>query len=177
VQINSRSTVIEVGGSIPQNTVLTTVDSFRARNDFHGAILGLQWQRDCDVWTSTLLTRMSLGNMHESMIIDGSSTIEVPGQPVISGPGAFTGPSNIGRRGRDEFTAITEIGFNLAYRFAPCTQFRVGYTFIYINDVLTAAPAIDPARGSAGGTTRPEFRFRHDDYWVQGINLGLTREF
>jgi hypothetical protein len=89
----------------------------------------------------------------------------------------LTAASNIGSRSRDEFTAITEIGVNLAYRFAPCTQLRVGYSFLYWNDILSAGSGIDSTLGTAGGTTRPEFRFRHSDYWVQGINLGITREF
>ena len=72
---------------------------------------------------------------------------------------------------------ITEVGVNFAYRFAPCTQLTFGYTLIYWNDILTAASAIDPTTGTAGGTTRPQFTFRHSDYWVQGLNLGLTRQF
>ena len=178
VQINTSSTVTETGGSIPVGTVSTTVDQFRARNDFNGGILGLMWQRDCDVWTWNVLARMSLGNMHETIDIDGSSTIAVPGQtPTTTPSGVYTAASNIGRQSRNEFTAITEVGLNLAYRFAPCTQLRVGYSFLYVNDVLTAASAINPTIGTAGGNTQPQFTFKHSDYWLQGLNLGITREF
>jgi hypothetical protein len=178
IQINSSSTVTEIGGNIPVGTVSTTVDQFLVTNNFNGAILGLEWQRDCGVWQSRVLARMSIGNMHETVEINGSSRIAVPGQaPVTNTGGVFTANSNIGRRSRDEFTAITEVGYTLAYRFAPCTQLSVGYTFIYFSDVVTAGSAIDPTVGTAGGNTRPQFTFRHGDYWVQGINLGLTREF
>lgn len=178
VQMNSSSTVTEIGGNIPVGTVSSTVDSFKAYNTFNGAILGLEWQRDCGVWQSRVLGRMSLGNMHEVVEISGSSSVTVPNQtPVTSNGGVLTAGSNIGRRSRDEFTAITEVGYTLAYRFAPCTQLTVGYSFIYFSDIVTAGSAIDPTIGTAGGTARPEFRFRHSDFWVQGINLGLTKQF
>lgn len=178
IQLNTSSTVTETGGNIPVGTVSTTIDSFRAHNEFNGAILGLEWQRYCGVWTMNVLTRMSIGNMHETIFIDGSSRIAVPGQtPINNTGGVLTAASNIGRQTRDEFTAITELGFNLSYRFAPCTELRIGYSFLYWNDILSAGSAIDPTIGTAGGTTRPQFEFKHSDYWVQGINLGLTREF
>jgi hypothetical protein len=178
IQINTSSTVTEVGGNIPVWTVSTTVDQFIATNNFNGGILGLEWQRDCGVWQSRVLARMSLGNMHEEININGSSRVAVPNQtPVTSTGGVLTAWSNIGRQARDEFTAITELGYTLAYRFAPNTQLTVGYTLLYFNDILTAGSAIDSTIGTAGGTTRPEFRFRHSDFWVQGLNLGLTREW
>ena len=175
VQIRTRSTVIS-DPTIAAGTVLATLDQFKARNDFNGGILGLLWQRNCGCWTTQVLTRMSLGNMHETSIINGSGTATLNGntQPTDA---IFTRPSNIGERSRDEFTAITELGFNLGYRFSPCTQLTVGYTFIYWNDILQAGTGIDTRIGTSGGATHPQFAFRHSDFWVQGLNLGLTREF
>jgi Putative beta barrel porin-7 (BBP7) len=178
IRIGSRSTVTETGGNLPTGTVTTVVDQFEARNDFNGGILGLQWQRDCGCWTTQLLTRISIGNMHETMIINGSTRVAVPGQdPQTTRGGLFTADSNIGRFSRDEFTAITEIGYNISYRFAPCTQLTVGYSFIYWNDIATPGKSIDTAVGTSGGQTRPQFAFRHSDFWVQGLNLGLTKQF
>jgi hypothetical protein len=179
IRIGSRSTVTESGGVDPTGTVRTVVDQFEARNDFNGGILGLQWQRDCGYWTTQLLTRISIGNMHETMLINGSTRVAVPGQdPQTASGGLFTAGSNIGRFSRDEFTAITEIGYNLSYRFAPCTQLTVGYTLIYWNDIATPGRSIDTTVGtSTAGQTRPQFAFRHSDFWVQGLNLGLTRQF
>jgi putative beta barrel porin BBP7 len=175
VQIRTRSTIIS-DPTIAAGTVLATLDQFSATNNFNGGILGLLWQRNCGCWSTQVLTRMSLGNMHETAIINGSGTATLNGtsQPT---DGVFTRPSNIGRRARDEFTAITELGCNLGYRFSPCTQLTVGYTFIYWNDILQAGTGIDPRIGTSGGTTHPQFAFRHSDFWVQGLNLGLTREF
>ncbi len=178
LDIRSRSTVTEIGGTIPVNTRTTITDQFAARNEFNGGILGLQWQRSCGVWTTQLLGRMSLGNMHETMNISGSTRIAVPGQPVSNTSGGiFSATSNSGRFSRDEFTAITELGFNLGYRFNCCTQLNIGYTFMYWNDILSSGSGIDTGIGDDNGTARPQFAFRHSDFWVQGLSLGLTREF
>jgi Putative beta barrel porin-7 (BBP7) len=178
VQLRTRSTVTEIGGTIPVGTVSTTLDAFTSHNDFNGGILGLLWQRNCGVWSTQLLTRTSLGNMHETMIINGSSRVAVPGQtPTTTTGGILTAASNIGRESRNEFTAISELGYNLSYRFAPNTQITVGYTLLYFSDILQAGRGIDTFVGTSGGTTRPQFVFRHSDMWVQGLNLGLTKEF
>ncbi|HMC12591.1 MAG TPA: BBP7 family outer membrane beta-barrel protein, partial [Pirellulaceae bacterium] len=178
VAIRSRSTVTEIGGNIPVGTVTNIADFFTTRNEFNGGILGLQWQRCCDVWTTQVLGRMSLGNMHETLLINGSTSIASPGQATqTTGTGLFAAASNGGRHSRNEFTAITEIGYNLGYRFAPCTQLNIGYSLLYWNDILAPANNIDTSIGTNGTTTRPVVNFRHSDFWVQGLNLGITKEF
>jgi hypothetical protein len=176
--LRTTSTVTEVGGTIPTGTVRNTLDQWSAANDFNGAIFGLQWQRNCGCWTTTAMARMSIGNMHETMVINGSSTTRVPGQGATTAAGgALTAPSSIGQSSRNEFTAITEVGLNLGYRFAPCTQFLFGYSFLYINDIASAGSAIDTSIGTNAGVTRPQFGFRHSDFWAQGINLGVQQDF
>jgi len=177
VAIRSRSTLTAASGNLPIGTVFNTFDQFTAHNSFNGGILGLQWQRNCGCWSTRLLTRVSLGNMHETVSANGDSRVNGTAITTPTSGGVFTRPSNIGSTSRDEFTAISELGFNLGYRFSPCTQLTVGYTLIYWNDIVQAGGAIDPFIGTANGTTRPSLAFRHSDFWVQGLNLGLTREF
>ena len=179
LRIASSQTVTEAGGNIPLGTVTDVLDQFDVRNAFHGAILGLMHEYDCCCWTWTALARMSIGSMHERVTIDGSTRIAVPGEdPSVTAGGLFTGEENIGEFSRSEFTAVTEIGLTLAYKWGPCTRLSVGYSFIYWNDVLRAGDQIDPRLGEdEGGNIHPRFRFNHGDYWVQGINLGLVREF
>jgi hypothetical protein len=118
---------------------------------------------------------MSLGNMNQQVIIDGQTTIAVPDEdPEITAGGLFTNPdTNIGTFSRDEFTAVTEVGLTLAYHWGDCTKLSVGYSFIYWSDVLRPGDHIDPNIGDG----QPAFRFNRGDYWVQGVNLGLVREF
>jgi hypothetical protein len=176
MSINSQQTVTEIGGTIPVGTVTTITDQFNALNQFHGAILGLQWQRNCGVWSWQTMGRVSLGNMSEALNINGNTTIASPGQATQTlASGLFTGPNNIGRNTRNEFTSIWELGLNLAYRFAPCTQLHVGYSLIYINDVLSPGNSIDTSIG--GANDNPVVAFQHSDFWIQGINLGISKEF
>ncbi len=176
--IRSSSTITEVGGNIPVGTVTDIRDDFRARNEFHGGILGLLWERDCGCWNTQLLARMSLGSMYEETSIRGSTSIAVPGLPVdTDDSGLFAADSNSGTFSRSEFTAVTEVGLRLGYRWNNCTQLSVGYTFIYWNDIANAPDAIDTSVGTTAGGDRPRFAFEHSDYWVQGINLGFVREF
>jgi hypothetical protein len=175
LQLTTRSTVL-TDPTIAAGTVITTRDKFTARNEFNGAILGLEWIRYVGCWSTQAMLRTSIGGMHETALVGGGGSATFNGQTTIL-DGVFTGASNVGRRSRNEFTAITEANFNLAYRFNPCTQLTVGYTFMYWNDILAAGTGIDTVVGAAGATTRPQFNFRHSDFWVQGLSLGVAREF
>jgi hypothetical protein len=178
VQINTRSVETASGGTIAQGTVTQINNRFTASNNFNGGILGLQWQRNCGCWTTQALARISIGGMNETMNIAGRTRTAVPGQTAVTTQGGlFTAGSNIGQFSRTEFTAITELGYNVGYRFSPCTQLVFGYSFLYFNDILAAGRGIDTSVGTLGNATRPQFTFHHSDFWVQGINLGLMREF
>ena len=49
---------------------------------------------------------------------------------------------------------------------------------MYFNDILSPANNIDTGVGTAStGLVHPAVLFRHSDFWVQGLNLGITKEF
>lgn len=178
VAIQSVQTVTETGGNIPQGTVTTITDRFNSLNLFNGGILGVQWNKNCGVWTWQALGRVSLGNMHEALNINGSTTVVAPtGGTNTTAGGLFTAGSNIGHHARDEFTAIWEMGLNLNYRFRPCTQLNIGYTAMYFNDVLLPANNIDTNLGTTGSVTHPIALFNHGNFWLQGLNLGISQDF
>jgi hypothetical protein len=175
LRIRSSSTITETGGNIPFGTTTEVFDRFDTRNEFHGLILGVMHEYECRCWSWNTMARMSLGNMHQEVIIDGQTSIAVPGEtPEVTEGGLFTNPdTNIGTFSRNEFTAVTEVGLTLSYHWGPCTKLSVGYTFMYWSDALRPGDHIDPNIGD----DRPAFRFNRGDYWVQGLNLGLVREF
>jgi hypothetical protein len=178
VTIRSENVNTDPGGGIPLGRTTTVRDHFGVQNEFHGGILGLMWERECGCLTTQIMGRMSLGNMRETSFINGSFTTQDPGlDPVTVQGGLFTADSNIGTRQRDEFTAVTEVGVNLSYRCNNCTELTLGYTFLYWNDIARPENSIDTRIGTNAGEDRPQFEFRHADYWVQGLSLGLTREF
>jgi hypothetical protein len=175
------SNSVVTGGTETVGTRLTVFDQFVAHNEFHGALLGLSAVRDCGgCWTLSAVAKISFGNMHETAQIDGFNRIAVPGQPTQTNEGGlFTDPdTNIGTFSRNQFTAITELGLTLGYKIAPCTQLTVGYTLLYWNDAVRPGTLIDPQIGSSSTAgNHPRFQFNRDDFWVQGINLGLSKEF
>jgi hypothetical protein len=138
----------------------------------------MQWNKYCGVWTWQALGRVAIGNMHESLNINGSTTVVDPtgGTNTTSG-GLFTASSNIGHHARDEFTAIWELGLNLNYRFRPCTQLNIGYTAMYFNDVLLPANNIDTNIGTTNSVTHPIALLNHGNFWLQGLNLGISQDF
>jgi hypothetical protein len=121
------------------------------------------------------LVRVSIGNMSQRAEISGQTTIAVPDEdPEVSAGGLFTNAdTNIGTFNRNEFSAVSELGVTLAYHCGPCTKLTVGYSLVYWSDVLLAGEQIDPRIGE----DEPSFRFNSSDYWVQGLNLGLVKEF
>src|SRR5690606_32882441 len=119
-------------------------DSFSTENQFHGGTLGFEASRSCDCWTLDLMARVSLGNMHQSVDIDGSTVTEVNGVigPTLNG-GLFAQESNIGSYSRNKFAAVPEVQLRLSRQFSDCWQASAGYSFIYWSDVLHAGDQID----------------------------------
>jgi hypothetical protein len=175
LRIRANTTVTEVGGDIPLGTETDVLDQFETQNSFNGAILGIIHEYECRCWSLQSLVRVSLGNMNQRATINGQTTIAVPDEdPEVTEGGLFTNAdTNIGTFRRNEFSAVSELGVTLAYHCGPCTKLTVGYSLIYWSDVLLAGEQIDP---NVGGD-QPSFSFNSSDYWVQGLNLGLVKEF
>jgi hypothetical protein len=175
LSIRSSSVVTEVGGDIPLGTETDVLDEFEMQNTFNGAILGIIHEYECHCWSLQSLVRVSIGNMSQRATINGQTTIAVPDEdPEVTAGGLFTNAdTNIGTFRRDEFSAVSELGVTLAYHCGPCTKLTVGYSLVYWSDVLQAGEQIDPSVGE----DQPEFRFNSSGYWVQGLNLGLVKEF
>ena len=175
LRIRTRTNINEVGGSIPFGTRTRVSDDYQTSNSFHGAILGFLYEAECDCWTMQGLARVSLGNMSETARIDGSTRLTAPGLPPQSTQGGlFTSGDSRGSFSRNEFSTVSEVGLRLGYRWGPCTQLSLGYSFIHWNDVLRASDQINTRVGAVGDQ---QFRLTGSDFWVQGINVGLVREF
>jgi hypothetical protein len=144
-------------------------DSFHTRNEFSGASLGLKYQWYGACVRTDFFGKVGLGNMHESVDInnDGSTN-----------GGLFARSTNVGFRSRNVFCAVPELGANLVVPFGCCWEFNVGYSAIFWSTALQPGAQIDTSVNL--GTTppnRPAPRFNDTDYWVHGVNFGLTRRF
>jgi hypothetical protein len=168
-------------------TELAVEDHFTTQNAFHGVELGLsrtEWFRR---WELDYSARLALGWNASSTRIHGRTTVESPGfDPVIHEGGLLALGTNAGRFDDDDFTAVFQIGTNLAYRLTDRILVRVGYSLFYWPDVFRAGDQIDttinpnllpPPLEQTTGPDRPAARLRDCDFWAQGLNLGVEYRF
>ena len=111
--------------------------------------------------------------------------VNTPALPSQSLVGALlTQETNIGRFKQDEFAWIPELNVNVGYSVTPNLDITIGYSLIYVDKMLQLAPTIDrvidpgliadlvPLAGD-----RPQLIVSERDYWLQGMNFGLTARF
>jgi hypothetical protein len=174
------------GGLVPVGTLFDTMDVFDARNEFHGGQVGATGEIRYDCWTLSGLAKVSFGNMHQVVNINGSNSVTTPGNdPVTTDGGLLAQPTNmsstVGPHSRDETAIIPEVGFNVTYKWREHLRLTAGYSAIYWTNVVLAGDQIDRNinTNQMGGNPLigpplPEFAFRDTDYWLHGISLGVT---
>ncbi|OHB76791.1 MAG: hypothetical protein A2W31_12660 [Planctomycetes bacterium RBG_16_64_10] len=156
-------------------------DWFQAENEFNGAELGCKTEWYRGRWSLGVLAKMAVGNNRQVVTIDGRTVTTLPGLLPVTEPGALlTAETNIGRYTRDQFTVIPQLGFELGFRLCDHARLLAGYDLIYWPHVLRAADqidlAVDPRNippAQPGGTIFPAARLCSNDFWAQGLNLGL----
>jgi hypothetical protein len=166
----------------PEQGNFDIVDAFGTENSFHGADLGVNWQRRCGPWRVDVMGKLALGGVEQ--------TVSINGQTLISGAAAdndtFTGGllaqrTNIGTYRRHVFAMVPELGVGLGYQLTTCLSARVGYNFLYWSRVVRPGDVIDldvnpdllPPVEQFSGAARPRFEWRDSDFWAQGIRVGL----
>jgi len=171
----------------------TTKDQFNTKNNFYGCQLGLVWEYDRSCLSISAKGKIALGAMRESLAINGylltndyngfGAVLEYPG-------GYFALPTNIGKYSQTKFAAIPEFNFNIGYWLIDWMQIKLGYTFIFVTNVLWAGTQIDPninpnqAVSYTGavppillGKGSPKATLNTNSLWVQGLNAGVEFRF
>ena len=182
--INSTSTDTFTGNLIPDGTVFTTSDLIASENTFHGGHIGLSSTVSRQRVSLTTLTKVAMGNMHETGFITGTTGVQGPNAiaPTVTSGGIYSQQSNIGTVDRNTFAFIPELGVKGGLRIRDNLSLTCGYTFLYISKVALAGNQIDPnvdlsqAQGGAAGT-QPAFNYRDGSMWFQGVDLGLNWTF
>jgi hypothetical protein len=181
--LSIREQLTTLNTSTNQNAVgnFDIVDDFETRNQFNGAELGLIWQGRRGWWSMDALMRVGIGNMLQTVNIDGSTAITENNQTDNYGAGFLTQRTNIGTYSRDRFTMIPELGVNVGYQMTRRLRATVGYSLIYFGNVVRPGDQIDldvntnllpPENTPFTGALRPQFQFQQTDYWVQGLSFG-----
>ena len=126
---------IDVSRTVQQTGAAESItDVFDASNEFHGGGLGLLSEFYYRSWTLKALAKVSVGNMHETVTIQGSTTPALLFVPPDQG--LFALATNSGRYERDETAAIPEFGLTMAYQLSDCTRLTLGYSLVYWNRIV-----------------------------------------
>jgi hypothetical protein len=186
---NTTLTRFDIAG----NPQFSTRDLFDVSNEYHAGELGLLGEFCYGNLTFEILGKIGLGNMRQTVTIDGSYEIVTRG--TTSGPGglfaqtttATGGPDfNMGHYQRDVFVWSPEANVKATYHVSDCLSVSVGYTFLYWTRVALAGDQVDRlvnrdvlfgGNFQPGGGPNPEFRFNDTDFWAQTIDLGLTLSY
>ncbi|MHB8972273.1 MAG: BBP7 family outer membrane beta-barrel protein [Pirellulaceae bacterium] len=156
------------------------LDQFDTNNELHAADVGLVWQGGWRKWSVEGLLRASLGNVHQTVTIQGSTMIN-SATPAYAG-GLLALPSNDGTYSQSRLAVVPELGINVGFQILPHLRAMAGYTFLYWGPVVRAGNQIDldvnpdqlaPPIVPLAGALRPEFAFQEVNYWAQGLTLGL----
>ncbi|MGI8982817.1 MAG: BBP7 family outer membrane beta-barrel protein [Pirellulaceae bacterium] len=173
-----------VGGAFPIGTIIDVEDNFRTSNEFHGGTLGVVIENRYDAWQLDLLAKVAIGGMHQTVNVSGSTTVTEPGLgPFTASGGLLAQGTNSGTRTRDRLAFIPEVNLNLGYRVNDQLSLTMGYSFLYLSDVVVAGGQIDSTvnlsqnPGPLVGPARPAPLFNTTDYWVQGLSLGADYRF
>jgi hypothetical protein len=182
VSTDTTATLIATG------TTLDVFDSFRTENEFHGFEFGMSAESSVGMFVLEVLAKLAVGNIHQTVVIDGGATITTPppGSTVAASNGGLLAlPTNIGRYTQDEFSVLPEIGVNLRVDLTRNASVTIGYTGLYIDNVVRVASqidrAVDPTQitnlnqgGAAAAQMRPLPLLTDKGMWAQGMNVGLT---
>ena len=174
--------------AVVPGTVTNVTDSFRTQNDFYGSEIGLRTRMYRGRCSLELLTKLAMGNTHQTISIGGQTDITPPGTATTSyGAGLLAGPpgTNSGVYQRDEFTIVPQLGLELGYQVSCQWRAYFGYDLLYWGSVARAGDQIDPnliidSRNippSSGGLPLPQATQKTDSFWAQGLHLGLERRF
>lgn len=126
-------------------------DSFATQNIFNGGQVGLEAEwRFRPRWTLGGRVKVAAGNMHQSININGFTTLTnavfdtraIPGQETQSG-GLLAQGTNIGQHTVDRFTVIPEVGVKLGLDITPHLRLYAGYDLMFISNVVRAGEQID----------------------------------
>jgi hypothetical protein len=176
------------GGLVPAPASVAVQDVFRTRNEFYGGQVGALIELQRGIWFADFRATLAAGVVHQTLTIDGSTTLVTPGSSTTVPGGLLAQRTNMGRRSQDEFGLVPEIGVSVGCQISRNLRAYVGYSVLYWrNDVLRPGTEIDQGVNASqiptlspaplGTELRPAVLLRNVDFWVQGIHFGVELGF
>ncbi|NLX55598.1 MAG: BBP7 family outer membrane beta-barrel protein [Planctomycetaceae bacterium] len=185
LSVFSSSVSIDPAGAVAIGTLIDVLDEFGAKNEFHGGTVGLSGEIRHGKWTVSGLAKFSVGNMHQSLHINGSQVITAPSDvPAVWPGGILAQPTNMGSSYSRDVTAwIPEFSITAGYDVRNWLRLTAGYNFLWISNVALSGDQVDRVVNTTQfhgnpliGEARPAAfdDFNNTEYWLHGLTLGLT---
>ena len=177
LSVTSVSTTTATGDTVTQ------LDSFGVHNQFYGPQIGFQSDFNRGPWFMNVRTLLALGNMHQVVDINGSTTFVSIGVPTTQPGGVLAQPTNMGHHARDEFALVPELKLNFGYQVTQHIRAFIGYDLLYVSSMARLGNNMDrnvntqipSVLGFTPGSPAiyPAFNFSDTRFWAQGINVGV----
>ena len=183
LSVFSNSMSIDPAGAVAIGTIIDVLDEFGAENEFHGGTVGMVGEIRRGCWTLSGLAKFSVGNMHQSLQVNGYQSITAPASPTATWPGGILAqPTNMGGYERDVTAWIPEFGVTAGYDVRNWLRLTIGYNILWISNVALAGDQVDRVVNTTQfngnpliGPARPAFGgFQDTEYWLHGLSLGAV---
>jgi hypothetical protein len=172
-----------VGSSIvvlPNTLGVTTFDHIGTQNRFYGAQVGGSVEGCWGNFFVNGTAKFAVGAVDEHVNIASATSFVGGGtQPG----GALTSALDVGNHSRVQASILTDVGFNVGYQICDHCRAYVGYSLIYMPDLVRPGAQVGTALSTthvtfAGTTTtagipQSAFRFSETELTLQGLNFGL----
>lgn len=198
VSTGYNGTQVPFGGRTYTNATVTVNDRFRTRNQFFGGFMGFRTEYRFGPAFLGLTARVGIGNNSQTVNVDGSSAVNVPGVAPLPG-GVLTAyspqagqPGNIpqfsGQSDANQFAVLSEVGATGGVQFARWGRLLVGYDFLYLNNVVRPGLQVDQVVNGrllpisntyqgVSGVASPRATGTQGDFYAHGVRIGLEVQY
>ena len=188
--LSIEDTIFPSSAPFISGTRLDGLDRFQAKNRFHGGELAVATRFRFGRLSGELISRVALGNMHEEMTIQGTTTTFVPAtmsspdETVVVPGGLLAQSTNSGVFRRDRLAIIPELSLNLNYQVTNNLSVTGGYSVIYVNQIVRAGDQVDATLNSSmfggatgSGSANPHFSFAETEMLIHGLSGGVELRY
>lgn len=172
-------------------TIYNYYDKFHVENNFYGGQIGASFDYNYCSFFLNVKGKVAFGALCQETVIDGFfETSEFTGLVETFNSGFFAEPTNIGKHKKTRFSVLPELNVNIGYDVTDNFRLQVGYSVLYVSDVLFAGKQIDrninPSQSAnidftdtpvLVGEPSPNAKMRTDSLWAQGLNVGFEFKF
>jgi hypothetical protein len=160
----------------------TLGENFTTYNHFWGGQFGAEYDYRIGPVVLEFIGKCALGETYETLQISGFTSVIQASGAVATNPKAalLVGPGNVGHFTNNEFAAVPQGQFKVAYEFNQNLRLNVGYDVLWISRVARPGNQtnpdvnVQPVGGPPIEPLDPKFLgFRSSGLWAQGFNVGF----